>query len=162
MESAFPDPSGMALSDAATKRILEGKIRDSERVPCDGDFTAAIFTAPIHVLDCVIALWPSTYRNAVFLTPDELRAWRTIYEAEEPDQDSWWFVFQEWDVQLNPPSDSFWLEDSAAHCDAGMTPVLIVCGLSWGSLAGGQRAELWSIAESGSERFVGIVGDVTF
>ena len=161
-ETPLPVGGSMELLDAATQRILEPKIRDAERVPCRGNYTAAFFTAPLHLLPIVAAEWPSSYRHAVFLTPDELAEWRKIYTAEEPDQESWWFVFQDWDAQLNPSSDSFWLRDVPLPRASGITPVLVVWGLYWGSLAGGHRAELWGIDQAGNEAIVQDLGDVTY
>ena len=161
-QTSFPDPASIDVLDAATKRILEPKIRDAERVPCRGDFTAAFFTAPIHMLSFVASEWPSTYRHPVFVTPDELAEWRMIYDAEENDENRWWYVFQDWDAQLNPSADSFWLRDMTLQHDADVTPALIVWGLCWGSLAGGHRAELWGIDKAGNESFLQDIGDVTY
>lgn len=88
--------------------------------------------------------------------------WRSLYDAEETDQDSWWYVFQDWDAQLNPSADSFWLRDMSVQHDIGITPALIVWGLCWGSLAGGHHAELWGIDHAGNESFLQDVGDVTY
>ena len=161
-QNPFPDQRLMGVLDAATQRILEPKIRDAERVPCGGNFTAAFFSAPLHILPFVVSQWPSTYEHAVFMTPDELAEWQQIYDAEESDKESWWHVFQDWDAQLNPASDSFWLRDMTVQQPDGVTTVLIVWGLCWGSLAGGHRAELWGIDSDGSESLLQHVGDVTY
>ncbi|HUG66910.1 MAG TPA: hypothetical protein VMM76_04100 [Pirellulaceae bacterium] len=161
-QAPLPDRNSIDVTNAATRRIIEPKIRDAERVPCRGNFTAAFFTAPLHILPFVISEWPSTYRHPVFLTSDELTEWRYIYNAEETDQESWWYVFQDWDAQLNPSSDSFWLRDMALPQIDGTTPVLVVWGLCWGSLAGGHHAELWQIDDGGKEVFLRDVGDLTY
>jgi hypothetical protein len=158
----LPDRGSMGAVDAATHRILEPKIRDAERVPCGGNFTAAFFSAPLHVLPLVVSEWPSTYQHPVFVTPDELTEWHNIYDAEESDRDSWWYVFQDWDAQVDPPPDSLWLRDRAVQQPDGVTPVLVVWGLCWGSLAGGRRAELWGIDSDGSESLLQHLGDVTY
>jgi hypothetical protein len=160
-QSPFPSSDGLGLLDAATLRILEPKVADAEHVPCLGNFTAAFFTAPLHVLPFVTTSWPSTYRNPVFLTPDELKEWQQIYDADEKDQESWWFVFQHWDTEINPAADSFWLRDRPVQPAKGRTLALISCGLYWGSLAGGSVAELWEIDADGTEAFLEIVGDIT-
>jgi hypothetical protein len=150
LKTPFPDKDALGPLDAATFRILEPRIRDCEHVPCSGNFTAAIFSAPVHVLPLVAQLWPSSYRHPVFLTPDESREWWQAYRGEEDDQDDpWWFVCQDWDAEIKPSFDSFWLPDTKAQDLRGLTPVVITCGLRWGSLAGGEQTELWGINESG-------------
>ena len=161
-QSPLPTNDAIGLLDAATLRILEPKIRDAEHVPCKGSFTAAFFNAPLHVLPLVTISWPSTYRNPVFLTPDELTEWRQTYDSEEDDRESWWFVFQDWNAEVNPSSDSFWLRDTTIEPADGHTLVLITWGLCWGSLAGGHRAELWGIDADGNESFLQDLGDVTY
>ncbi len=153
---------GRTDHDRSCAVILEPKIRDAERVPCSGNYTAAFFAAPFHVLPFVVSQWPSRYRHPVFITPDELAEWRKIYDAEESDQESWWYVFQDWDAQLNPSPDSFWLRDAPVKIPTDVTPTLIVWGLCWGSLAGGHRAELWGIDRTGNESFLQDVGDVMY
>ncbi len=142
--------------------VLKDLIRDAEHVPCGGSFTAAFFSAPLHVLPCVMAEWPSTYRNPIFLTPTELKEWRTIYEQGGIDKDSWWFVFQDWDADWNPEKESFWLENEEFKTSDGSTPLLIVQGLYWGSLAGGHRAEMWGIDVNGHGRLDRLLSDVTY
>jgi hypothetical protein len=161
-QSPWPNIESLGSLEAATLRILEPKIRDAERVPCVGDFTAAIFTAPLHVLPLVIQQWPSSYRHPVFLTPDELTEWRKTYDAGETDQESWWFAFQSWNAELNPSSGSFWLEDVNLQHAQGITPVLITWGLIWGALAGGDSVELWSIDADGHESFLQALGGTTY
>lgn len=159
--AAAPIPADDQLTpnDVSAKRILQPKIAPAERVPQSGNFCAAFFTAPLAVLPLVNNEWPSQYRNAVFLTPDELREWNSQYD--EPEDAHWWYCFQNWDVEFDPPSDSFWLE----HCDYAIPPSALTAiatwGLSWGSLAGGIKAELW-IIENGTETLLGDLGDVTF
>ncbi len=162
IHSPLPDVKTLARDEASTLRILEPKIRDAEHVPCRGNFTAAFFSAPLHVLPCVMSDWPSTYKNPVFLTPEELVEWRSIYQANEPDQDAWWFVFQDWDADWQLKEDSFWLRDHAFHVADGLKPLLVVCGMYWGSLAGGHRAELWGVDEHGDGSFIEFLADVTY
>src|SRR5687768_14765326 len=109
-----------------------------------------------------MSLWPASYRHPVFLTPDELTEWRRIYDSEETQQEAWWFVFQHWDAETNPPPDSFWLRDTPLQVPEGIVPVLITYGLCWGSLAGGDHAELWGIDADGKERFLEDIADVTY
>ncbi len=161
-QTPMPMSETLGLFDAATRRILEPKIVNAERVPCGGNFTAAIFTAPLHVLPFIVTQWPSNYRHPVFLTPSELTEWRQTYDAEEDDQESWWYVFQDWDAELNPSPDSYWLRDTKIECVSNLTPVLIVHGLCWGSLAGGHHAELWGVDISGQESFLQDLGEVTY
>jgi hypothetical protein len=153
-QSPFPNKDSLDLVDAATFRILEPKIRNCEHVPCRGNFTVAFFTAPLHVLPLVAQLWQSSYRHAVFLTPEELAEWQRIYASEEADQDSWWFIFQDWNAEIKPFPDPCWLKEASFEDAPGLTYVLITCGLSWGLLAGGYKTELWSIDKAGKESFV--------
>jgi hypothetical protein len=161
-QSPLPVNDDLSSMDAATLRILEPKIRDAERVPCKGNYTAAFFTAPLHALPLVSELWPSSYRNPIFLTPAELAEWRQLYDSGESDQESWWFVFQDWNAEPNPASDSFWLRDTPIQGADDVTPVLVTWGLCWGSLAGGHHAELWGVDADGKERFLQDVGDVQY
>lgn len=158
----FPDPESLNPLDAATKRILDPKIRDAEHVPTRDRFIAAIFTAPLHVLPTVMSEWPSSYKNTIYLTPEELEEWRAIYDAEEPDKDSWWFVFQWWEAQLNPPPDSFWLQHVPPQQSTELTRVLIITGLSWGSLQGGENIEFCEIDRNGQISPLQSLGDTTF
>ncbi len=106
--------------------------------------------------------WPATYKNPIFLTPAELNEWRAIYDKEEQDKDSWWFVFQDWDAEWEPAEDSFWLKHKEFKTPDGSTPLLIVHGLYWGALAGGHRAELWGIDGQGLGHMVKILSDITY
>ena len=159
--AAAPIPSDDQLStnDLIARRILEPKIAPAVRVPQSGNFCAAFFAAPLPVLPLVKDEWPSQYRNAVFLTPDELREWNAQYN--EPDDARWWYCFQNWNVEFDPPSDSFWLDYSDYVIPDGALSAIATWGLSWGSLAGGMNAELWCI-ENGVERLMGDLADVTF
>lgn len=148
--------------DAATLRILETKIQNAERVPCRGNFTAAFFSAPPHVLPLVASLWPSNYRHPIFLTADELAEWQMRYRSEEPDQESSWFVLQDWNAQVNPSADSDWFRHAPLQVPDGLTPVLVTWGLCWGSLAGGQKVELWGIDPDGGEKLIQFLCDVTY
>ncbi|WP_283431300.1 hypothetical protein [Neorhodopirellula lusitana] len=155
----IPRNDHFTANDVLARRILEPKIAPSERVPQRGNCCAAFFTAPLAVLPLVMNEWPSEYRNAVFLTPDELREWNSQYD--EPEDARWWYCFQNWDVDFDPPSDSFWLEHSEYVIPAHARSAIATWGLSWGSLAGGVKAELWSI-ENGTEQLMGLLGDATF
>ena len=155
----IPTDDQLSTSDLIARRILEPKIAPAERVPQSGKFSAAFFTAPLSVLRAVKTEWPAEYRNAVFLTPDELREWNAQYD--EPGDPEWWYCFQDWNVEFDPPSDSFWLEHSEYTVPDDAQAAIATWGLSWGSLAGGVKAELWYI-ENGTETLLGDLGDVTF
>lgn len=139
-------------------RILLPKIVDAERVPQRNSFTATIFTAPFCAHEILKENWPGDYPNSVILTPEETERWHKIYDEQS---DDWWFTFQDWDVTVNPPGDSFWLE----HCEYSVPPdsqsLLVIWGLQWGSLAGGHQAELWHLPENGLEVLLGSLGDIT-
>jgi hypothetical protein len=161
-KNPFPDSENLNFHDRASLSVLRDMINDAEHVPCSGNYTAAFFTAPIHILPYIKREWPSTYKHPIFLTPTELKEWRTIYDIEEQDKESWWFVFQDWNAEWNPDRGSFWLENEEFTVNEGATPLLIVHGLYWGSLAGGHRAELWGIDGNGEAQMVKILSDVTY
>lgn len=106
--------------------------------------------------------WPSTYRNPIFLTQTELDEWHTIYNNEEQDKDSWWFVFQDWSAEWNPDRGSFWLKNDEFTTNDGSKPLLIVHGLYWGALKGWHRAELWGIDGNGAGRMVKLLSNVEY
>ncbi|QEG24845.1 hypothetical protein MFFC18_47680 [Mariniblastus fucicola] len=159
--STAPNPADgqFSANDLLARQILAPKIAPAERVPQSGNFCAAFFTAPLSVLPLVRNEWPSEYRNAVFLTPVELREWNTLYD--EPEDAQWWYCFQNWDVEFDPSPDSFWLEHSEYAVPVGAKSAIATWGLSWGSLAGGVKAELWAI-ENDSAQLLGLLGDATF
>ena len=155
----FLSDEQLSSRDLMARRILEPKIVNAERVPQRGKHCAAIFHAPLAVLPLVTKHWPSEYSNSVFLTHEELREWEENYiEAEEV---HWWYCFQDWNVEFDPPEDSFWFEFSDYVIPEGASSAIATWGLSWESLAGGMKAELWCI-ENGTERLMGNLGDVTF
>lgn len=155
----IPSDDQLTSDDLIARRILQPKIAAAERVPQNGNFCAAFFTAPLCVLSIVTNEWPSEYRNAIFLTPDELDEWNTQYN--EPDDAHWWYCFQNWNVEFNPSSDSFWLEGSEYAIPDGASSAIATWGTSWGSLAGGITGELWCI-ENGSERRLGELAAIDF
>lgn len=159
---AHPIPKAnvqFTANDLIARRVLGPKIAPAERVPQQGNFCAAFFTAPLAVLPLIVKEWPSEYPNAVFLTPNELQEWDEQYD--EPDDAEWWYCFQNWDLEFDPPSDSFWLEDCKYVVPDSATTAIATWGTSWGSLAGGQKSELWCI-ESDTERCLGSLGRISF
>jgi hypothetical protein len=158
-DSPIPSDDQLSANDLVARRILDPKIAPAERVPQNGNFCAAFFTAPLGVLSLVTNEWPSEYRNAVFLTPDELSDWHAQYD--EPDDAHWWYCFQDWNVEFDPPSDSFWLEGSEYTIPNGASSAIATWGMSWGSLAGGVTGELWCI-ENGLERRLGDLAMIDF
>lgn len=160
LASPVPDDSRLTPEALIHRRILCEKITSAERIPQSGNFNASIFSAPLSVLPLVMADWPSTYRHPVFLTPEEKREWYDRYD--EPDDAPWWFCFQDWNVEVDPGPDSYWLEHSVHTVPEDAVPLVVSWGLAWGSLAGGQKAELWCVGADGVERRLGDLGDVTF
>lgn len=156
----IPTRQGLKGLDQAILDILAPKIVDAERVPIRNHFTAAIFTAPIVAHSILQVEWPSTYRNPVFLTPQELREWNEIYSG--PEDSAWWYAFQDWDVVANPQPDSFWMEHCRYAVGDDSIPLLVSWGLQWGSMAGGQTAELWQLRPDQSIELLGSLGDCSF
>lgn len=161
-ESPMPDPRSISLFDAAIVRILQPKIRGAEHVPCPGNYTAAIFTAPLCVLPLVKSEWPANYRHHVFLTPDELKEWYDIYPVKEDDEQPGWCVYQTWGAQRDLLEDPRWECHVPVQERAGGTPVMITWSLSWGMLAGGGGGELWHVDSTGKEKPLGYAFDATY
>jgi len=149
----MPEESDLTPIEMAQRRILQSKIKQGKRIHIWNRFTATIFTAPLVVLPLVIADWPGEYRNAVFLTPGEFKAWYEAYD--EPQEDLGWFVRQNWDIQPDPPADSFAMKFYNYSVPTGTTPLLVRWGISWSSLAGGEDSELWCVDSKGRESFLG-------
>lgn len=159
-EVPFPTTASLSPIDQAVQRILIPKITDAGRVPQRGNYTAAIFSAPLSVLPFVTSDWPSSYPNAVFLTPDELMRWHEFYG--EGDDAPWWYCFQDWNAELDPPSDSFWLDGASYSVPPECHSLLVSWGLQWGSLAGGSQSELWCVDRAGTERLLGPLGSIDY
>ena len=158
-----PSESELTATDRIVQRILLPKIGPPKPVPLRSESCAAFFTAPLSVLSFLKLGWPSSYPNAVFLTPDELTEWRSQYEY--PYDAYWWFHFQNWTIEFDPPSDSIWLNGSIGperrkyEVPDGATTAIATWGSSSGSLASSIAAELWCI-ENGVERCLGDLGFV--
>jgi len=159
INNPFPSRDQLTETDQIARRILEPKIATAEKVPQKGNFCAAIFTAPLSVLSLVTEHWPSEYANAVFLTPEELHEWNEQYT--ESDDALWWYCFQNWDLEFDPPSDSFWLNGCEHPIPKDATKIIATWGMSWGSLAGGLTGELWYV-ENGYECFAGNLATIDF
>lgn len=66
-----------------------------------------------------------------------------------------------WRIEDPPEQNDFWMRGSTLAVPEGADPWLLVSGVSCGSLAGGEHAELW--AWNGSEpRLVGQLGCLDF
>ncbi len=145
----IPVESDLSPTELAFRRILQPKIASAERVPQRNNYTAAIFTAPLVVLPLVIAEWPSTYRNRVFLTADEFKEWNRNYD--EPKYSPWWYVYQYWEIEPNPPQDLLWLKRSQYTLPPHATSLLVSWGLCLDAIAGRGEGELWHLDQSGCE-----------
>ncbi len=158
----IPAESDLTPIDLAYRRILQPRIASAERVPQRNNFTAAIFTAPLAVLPIVMSEWPSTYRNSVFLTPDELSEWHMIYDRPWYDWElPWWYVFQHWEIQSNPSLDAPWHKIATKGVAEHATPLLVKWEICWGPLFGGNEAELWCVDADGCETHVDDLWDET-
>jgi hypothetical protein len=140
-ENPVPPAATLSPVDRAWIRILEPKIMGAEHVPSRGLHTAVIFTAPLCALQVVQSHWPGEIKNGVFLTPSESKEWHAHYV--HPDGEFWWFVYQWWDIEDRIEGKSGWFWNGPPMLPSEMTPWLVHCGLQWGSLAGGEKAELW-------------------
>lgn len=144
--------------EAATLRMLAPKIQQLRAKPDERGHRAALFIAPRHMLPALEADWPSAFRHAVYLTPEEAAEWWSACESDALEQLHLWCVEYRWDAQVNPSADTYWLRDSQVSLPTEGTPVLVEWGECSGPLAAEAGAELWVIDKTGCERFVQRIG----
>lgn len=156
-----PLTSAAALKprDAAKLPIYESLVIESERLPHRCKNEVLICSIPLMVIPIAMALWPGSDTRCVFLTPEEVSEWHTIYEHQE--DAFWWFTNYWWNIEDPPRPNSIWTHAAELTTPDATDPWLVVSGLSWGSLAGGEAADLWSW-DGTDARFVQNVGKCSF
>jgi hypothetical protein len=153
------DAASLNPRDNAKLAIYESLITKAEQQPQQRRNEVLICSIPRLGMPIAMSLWPATDDRCVFLTPDELSEWRTIYEHHE--ESFWWFANYWWHIEDPPRTNSLWEQDTELNTSDGADPWLVVSGLSWGSLAGGETADLWSW-DGRQARFVRNVGICSF
>jgi hypothetical protein len=86
-------------------------------------------------------LWPGQEDNVVLLTPNEMKQWHDFYH--HPEASFWWFSYYQWEIEDPPKTIGIWA-DARVSVPDDEDPWLVISGLTWGSLAGGGDAKLWS------------------
>ena len=138
----MPPPSEKRLSrrDLAKLKIYERLIGSADRLR-HKKYEIVICTLPVLGFPAAQRLWPGQEENVVLLTPKELSEWHDIYH--HPDSSFWWFSYYHWEVQDPPKTDGIWAE-SRISVPKSEEPWRVISAHTWGSLAGGGKAELWS------------------
>ena len=141
-KTPVPHSDTLNARDQAKLPIYESLIKNAELLPLRRKNEAVICSIPLIGISTAMSLWPGADDRCVLLTPDELSKWRMIYEHRE--ETFWWFTDYWWHIEDPPRPNSFWTHDTELKTFDGTDPWLVVSGLSWGSLAGGETADLWS------------------
>ena len=111
------------------------------------------FSLPPIGLLAAQELWPTKLNRSVLLTPDEWEQWKTVYQHSN--EDVWWFTDLWWNVSV--PLD----EELFQRLPSGEQLWIVTEGQRWGSLAGGEKKEVW--AWNGEHtRFVDDLGGLSF
>lgn len=134
--------STLSDRDKAKLSIYETLVTKAERVPLRRTNEALICSMPLLGIPAAVSLWPGTEENSVILTPDEMSEWGDIYEHQP--EAFWWFTDYWWRIEDPPKPNTLWTHDTELTTPESTAPWLVVSGLSWGSLAGGETADLWS------------------
>jgi hypothetical protein len=156
----LPDSSQLSVFDQGRLRILRQCVLKAEGCCPIDDYTATICTAPLWGLSLLKKEWPSKQPHPIYLTPEEWAAWVDgpySSEAENVFTFWGWFVRYWWDVvdETFASSTSFLL-DTPLDPDHPLTPLTVVEGLQWGSLAGGETTSIWSW-DGVEEKFMRVV-----
>lgn len=149
----LPDDASLSSADHAIRRILEPKIKTEGALPQLRESRVPVFSAPLPALALAMAEWSSTYANPVFLTPEELQEWRSLYRVDE--DAPWWNFFYCWEAELDTVLEEAWKISPLAP---GTRPLLITWGSCVGPLAGSWSHELWGIDANGVEVFIEDLG----
>jgi hypothetical protein len=159
LKNPVPDAGTLTPRDKAKLPIYEQLIAKAEQLPRRRKNEALICSIPLAGISIATLLWPGTDDRCVLLTPEELSEWNTIYKHRE--ESFRWFTNYWWYIEDPIRPDSLWMQDSALKTIPGTDPWIVVSGLSWGSLAGGETADLWSWDGKQAE-FVQTVGVGSF
>lgn len=97
------------------------------------------FVLPEWAMPAAQKLWPGQARHAAWLTPEGAKNWSSVYHKQVGTDAPFWFIRYWWEVDIPAPKETD-LREFPEH----LVPWLGRSGVIWGSMAGGQDAELWS------------------
>jgi len=139
--TANPGPAVESLSarDVAKLPIYLTKIESAERLPRKRN-EIVFCVLPNIAFSVVPGSWIGNDDRTVILTPEESVRWQQMYS--HPENSFWWWVSYWCDIQ-DPPVRGLW-SDGDLSLPAHEEPWLVISGLAWGDLAGGEDAELYS------------------
>jgi hypothetical protein len=155
----IPPLESLPPRERAKLPIYEAKIQNAERLPSRRRSEVVFCCLPVEAIPVAQQSWPGDDERSVFLTADELSRWRQIYR--HPESSFWWFIHYWWTVEDPPKPNGRWSHGKVLTVPDGADPWLVVSGLHWGALAGGEVAELWSW-NGKDARFVKHVGHCQF
>jgi hypothetical protein len=141
-KSACPEVCALNDRDRAKLPVYESLITKAGQHPRYGRKEVLLCSIPLVGIPVAMMLWPGNDDRSVFLTPDEISEWDGIYK--HPEESFWWFTNYWWHIEDPPKPNSLWTRNSEPKTPDGTDPWLVVSGLSWGTLAGSERADLWS------------------
>jgi hypothetical protein len=152
--TANPCPAVESLSDrdAAKLAIYRTKIESTEKLPRKrNEVVYCVLPSIAHSV--AQSSWIGNDDRTLILTPEESGRWQQIYS--HPEGSFRWWVNYWWDIQ-DPPGQGLW-SDGDWSLPAHEEPWLVISGLAWGDLAGGEDAELysWDGAEAKYCRHIG-------
>lgn len=153
LANPLQEDESLSNVDHAIRRILWPKIKNDDALPQLRESRVPIFSAPLPALPLVMAEWSSTYANPIFLTPEELQEWRSLYCVDE--DAPWWNFYYSWDAELDAVPDEAW---NISLLPPGTRPLMITWGSCVDPLAGSWSQELWGINANGAEVFIEDLG----
>ncbi|MFM9961725.1 MAG: hypothetical protein ACKV2Q_10915 [Planctomycetaceae bacterium] len=136
------EEASLSDRDLAKLPIYENIIANSERLPRVRKHEVLFCKLPLIGIPVAQRLWPGADDRSVFLTQDELTQWSEIYK--HPESSFSWSINYWWNIEDPPKANGLWTRDRMLSVPDGGEPWLVTSGLCWGSLAGGENAELWS------------------
>jgi hypothetical protein len=139
-DHSCPHENMLPPRDQSKAPIYETMIKDAERPPLADKEVAVFYCLPLIAIPIARRLWPGADDRGVFLTREEIEEWQRIYS--HPEDAFWWFVHMWWRVE--DPPDKRTYEPAIEPSVPNGEPWLAVSGMSWGGLAGGEDADLWS------------------
>lgn len=135
-----PPEESLSPRDRAKIAVYETMIRDAERLPNSSRDVVVFYSLPFMAIPIAQRMWPGNDDRGVFLTPEEIAKWGTIYS--HPENAHWWFIHYWWRIE-DPPEMHPWDRKEDLIVPDG-EPWRIVSGLCWGDLAGGEDTDLWA------------------
>ena len=77
------NPTTLDPRDTAKLPVYESLISKAEQLPRRHKNEVLICSIPVLGIPTALSLWPGSDDRCVFLTPEELSEWHTIYEHQE-------------------------------------------------------------------------------